>query len=78
MSTKDSKTEQPCTLHSVSGSYWFDNILSRYQRDKVREHYNLKERTLKITDEMLNDIYKEELNKEPYLRLFDSRWYNYR
>lgn len=78
MQENNKKDTEQCTLHGVIGSYWFDNILSRHQRDKVREHYNLKERTLKITDEILNDIYNEELSKEPYLRLFDGRWYNYR
>lgn len=38
---------------------WFDN-LSPFHKNKIREKYNLKASTVKITDEMLADIYNKE------------------
>ena len=62
-------------ISDVIGSYkngveWFWK-LSPYHREKVRERYNLKSPTLKITDEMLNDIYKKELELNRWERVGD-------
>lgn len=62
-------------ISDVIGSYkngveWFDK-LSTYHREKVRERYNLKSPTLKITDEVLNDIYQKELKLPKWERVGD-------
>ncbi len=51
-----------------NGVEWFDT-LSTYHRDKLRERYNLKSATLKITDKMLNDIYQKELTLPKWQRV---------
>lgn len=40
---------------------WFMNTLSNYERNKIREKYSLNKRALKITDELLLEIYNKEL-----------------
>jgi hypothetical protein len=67
--------QENLNISDVIGSYkngveWFWK-LSPYHREKVRERYNLKSPTLKITDEMLNDIYKKELELNRWERVGD-------
>ena len=40
---------------------WFMNKLSYYERNKIREKYSLNKRALKITDEIILEIYNKEL-----------------
>jgi hypothetical protein len=47
-------------VRNKNGVEWF-NKLSPYHREQIRIKYSLKSRTLKITDEMLGEIYKKEL-----------------
>jgi hypothetical protein len=51
--------------------------LGYMQREKIRVHYRLKEPTLKITNEMLKEIYETEMAKLERERLLESRFYNY-
>ena len=55
---KDIVTEQALTIPVVSCSYWFMEKLGYAQGEKIRVKYRLKEPTLKITDEMLKEIYE--------------------
>jgi hypothetical protein len=71
------KKETQCTIPVVSCSYWFMEKLGYTQREKIRVHYRLKEPTLKITDEMLKEIYETEMAKPEWGRLLKSRFYNY-
>jgi hypothetical protein len=70
-------TEQALTIPVVSCSYWFMEKLGYSQREKIRVHYRLKEPTLKITNEMLKEIYETEMAKPEWERLLESRFYNY-
>ncbi len=47
-------------MEVVTGVEWFE-MLSPYHREQVRVKYHLKSPTLKITDEMLNDIHQKEI-----------------
>lgn len=71
------RTQQALTIPTVSCSYWFMQKLGYMQREKIRVHYRLKEPTLKITNEMLKEIYETEMNKPKGKRLLESRFYNY-
>jgi hypothetical protein len=69
------ESEENLNIPDVIGSYkngveWFEK-LSPYHREKVREKYHLKSPTLKITDEMLNDIYQKELKLPKWQRFGD-------
>ena len=70
-------TEQALTIPVVSCSYWFMGKLGYAQREKIRVKYRLKEPTLKITDEMLKEIYETEIAKPEWERLLERRFYNY-
>ncbi len=70
-------TEQVLTIPVVSCSYWFMEKLGYAQREKIRVKYRLKEPTLKITDEMLKEIYETEMAKPEWERLLERRFYNY-
>lgn len=48
-------------IRNKNGVDWFMN-LSYYQREQIRIKYSLKSRTLKITDNMLGEIYEKELS----------------
>lgn len=47
-------------VRNKNGVEWF-NKLSQYHREQIRIKYSLKSRMLKITDEMLGEIYEKEL-----------------
>ena len=70
-------TEQALTMPVVNCSYWFMEKLGYAQREKIRVKYRLKEPTLKITDEMLKEIYETEMAKPEWERLLERRFYNY-
>ncbi len=70
-------TEQALTIPIVSCSYWFMGKLGYMEREKIRVKYMLKEPTLKITNEMLKEIYETEMTKPEWERLLESRFYNY-
>ncbi|MFA5585588.1 MAG: hypothetical protein WDA02_03465 [Saccharofermentanales bacterium] len=65
-------------ISDVSDSYihWFMTRLGYGEREKIRNHYNLNEPTLKITNEIIKDIYEKELKRPKYHRLLDDRFYN--
>ena len=73
----ENSTEQALTIPLVSCGYWFMGKLRYCQREKIRVHYRLKEPTLKITNEMLKEIYETEMAKPKWERLLESRFYNY-
>lgn len=73
----ENSREQALTIPVVSCSYWFMKKLGYCEREKIRVHYRLKEPTLKITDEMLKEIYETEMAKPEWERLLESRFYNY-
>lgn len=80
MNTKqnlENNTEQALTIPLVSCSYWFMKKLDYSQREKIRVRYGLKEPTLKITNEILKEIYETEISKPEWERLLESRFYNY-
>jgi hypothetical protein len=70
-------TKQALTIPVVNCSYWFMEKLSYCEREKIRVYYRLKEPTLKITDEMLKEIYETEMAKPEWERLLEGRFYNY-
>jgi len=73
----ENNTKQALTIFVVSYTYWFMEKLSYMQREKIRVHYRLKEPTLKITNEILKEIYETEMAKPEWERLLESRFYNY-
>ena len=56
---------------------WFMDKLGYCEREKLRTFYHLKNPTLKITNEMLQDIHTKEVAKPEYERLLENRFYNY-
>ena len=55
---------------------WFMNTLGYSEREKIRKFYRLNIRCLKITNDMIKDIYEIELNKPPYNRLISDRFFS--
>ena len=67
-------------LHSIplaKCEYWFMQKLNKLQRAKLRKHYVLDAPTLKITNQIIKEVYEIEMEKPFYERLFESRFYNY-
>ena len=75
--TSDNSQNGNDFIADVSCSYWFMEKLGYCEREKIRVHYGLKQPTLKITDEMLKEIYETEMAKPQSGRLLESRFYNY-
>lgn len=73
----ENSTKQPLTIPIDRCGYWFVEKLNYFQREKIRINYRLKDPTLKITNEMLKEIYETEMAKPECERLFESRFYNY-
>lgn len=53
---------------------WFEQI-GKHNRDIIREWYRFNDPTLKITNEMLKNVYETELLKPKHERLLDARYY---
>jgi len=71
------KKEQNLQNSTEQALTWFMEKLGYCEREKIRVHYRLKEPTLKITNEMLKEIYETEIAKPEWERLLESRFYNY-
>lgn len=62
-------------VNTKMGTHWFDNVLGFTQRKLIRRAYGLNTPMINLTDEILEDVYQNELTKPKDSRVLESRFY---